>query len=397
MISLSKLSAKIIEDSRGDETVEVSVQLSDGSKGKASVPQGKGKGKYQASYVSPKRALKNIEKLNGQDLRFNNQKELDNLLDKKLGANVTLGVSFAIARAMARSQNVPLWEYIGNIIPSLRGEKRRNDFSVIASDPESISGERGNLKLYVNMIEGGVHAKSKLPIQEYLVVFQEKTITDSLLLANKFYKQLKKELQKQYGSKVESGDEGGFVIPEKDELRPLALLDNVRLLNNYLISYGIDVAANNIKKNTRQLSALYKKMIANYPLTYIEDPYSENSFKSFADLVKKYGDSVLIVGDDLTVTNPSRVKKAYLAKSINAVIIKPNQIGTLTEALEVVSVARKWKWKIIVSHRSGETKDDFIADFAWAVGADGVKFGAPKQPERMVKYKRLEKLKAMSF
>jgi len=397
MITVSKLSAKIILDSRGDKTIEVTAQLSDGSKGIASVPQGKGVGTHAARYISPKKAVKNIKELDSR-LRGNDrrgvmlagkdvfkQEEIDKSLNKELGANVTLGISLAIARAAAKSKGIPLWKYIRDCFElrsrndkkgaSLRGAKRRS-----------------NLKLYINMIEGGVHAKNKLSIQEFLVVFKEKTIADSLKLSKKFYAKLGRLLKKRYEGKVSFGDEGGFAIPENDNFVPLNIFNDVSQSLKTSFSYGVDVAANNIKGTMTRHSALMEVMIGNYPVFYVEDPYPEKDFKNFTALTKKYGKSVLVIGDDLTTTNLARAKKAYDKKSINGIIIKPNQIGTLTETLEVIRQGRKWGWKIIVSHRSGETKDDFIADLAWAVSADGVKFGAPIQPERLVKYKRLIQL-----
>lgn len=172
----------------------------------------------------------------------------------------------------------------------------------------------------------------------------------------------------------------------------MIFFEQVRQKLKIKVSYGIDAAAGSVKE-TRGLTSLFRQIISRYPISYIEDPYPENSFKRFARLVKDYGQKVVIVGDDLTATNLQRIKLARQQKSINGIIIKPNQVGALTETLRVIHLAQQWGWRVIVSHRSGETTDDFIADLAWAVNADGVKFGAPKQKERLVKYRRLCQIK----
>ena len=168
----------------------------------------------------------------------------------------------------------------------------------------------------------------------------------------------------------------------------------IREENGFKLQFGIDAAASNINKKPGELFEIYNNLISNYPLSFIEDPFGEEDFENFALLFQKYEGKILICGDDLTVTNVSRMKKAEEYKSVNSVIIKPNQIGTLSETLEAINFARKQGWKVVVSHRSGETNDDFIADLAYAVGAYGIKLGAPARGERVSKYNRfLEILK----
>jgi enolase len=187
------------------------------------------------------------------------------------------------------------------------------------------------------------------------------------------------------------GDEGGFAPNFKNDLEPFAMLRAVakKLKLDKKIDFGIDAAATDIKGLSRQqLNNAYKKLIKEYAPLYIEDPFSENDFKNFAAITAA-NKKLWIAGDDLTTTNTDRMEMAHAKKCVNAIIIKPNQIGTVTETLNAVRLAREYRWAVVVSHRSGETNDDFIADFAYGVAADGFKLGAPARGERVAKYNRL--------
>jgi|AntAceMinimDraft_17_1070374.scaffolds.fasta_scaffold15278_2 enolase len=384
MTKISSILARRILNSRGDWTVKTSVFLENGLGTTASVPQGKSRGLHEAVSVPAIQAVKNITEkispsikgLNPEDQTEIDRRliELDGTSDKAgLGANTLLAVSLAVARAGALSKNTPLWEYLGN----LAGTKP--DFP----------------KLFANVINGGVHAGNNLDIQEYIIIPEETNPEKAVEITHLFYNQLREYLKENFGeSSINLGDEGGFAPEFKDNIEPFKILEKIREENGFKLQFGIDAAASNINKKPGELFEIYNNLISNYPLSFIEDPFGEEDFENFALLFQKYEGKILICGDDLTVTNVSRMKKAEEYKSVNSVIIKPNQIGTLSETLEAINFARKQGWKVVVSHRSGETNDDFIADLAYAVGAYGIKLGAPARGERVSKYNRfLEILK----
>ena len=203
---------------------------------------------------------------------------------------------------------------------------------------------------------------------------------------------MRKFLQKKTGTKrLLEGDEAGFSAKFKDLAEPLRILFKItresRLIKQ--VDFGIDAAASNMAFLPSKLTHIYLNLKNNFGVTYIEDPFGEKNAEFFSALLSKLGSGVLIAGDDLTVTNKERMAEAHNQSAINAVVIKPNQIGTLTETLEAVRLARKWNWHVLCSHRGGETNDSFIADLAYAVGADGLKLGAPARGERVAKYNRL--------
>jgi len=379
MTKISSISARKILNSRGDWTVKASVFLENGLGTTASVPQGKSRGLHEAVSVPAVQAVRNIiEKidpsirgLNPEDQAGIDRRliELDGTPNKAaLGANALLAVSLAVARAGALSKNTSLWEYLGN----LAGTKP--DFP----------------KLFANVINGGVHAGNNLDVQEYMIIPEETSPEKAVETTHLFYNQLRECLKENFGeSSVNLGDEGGFAPEFKDNIEPFKILEKIREENDFKLQFGIDAAASNINKKPEELFEIYNNLISNYPLSFIEDPFGEEDFENFALLLQKYEKKILICGDDLTVTNVSRMKKAEGYKSVNSVIIKPNQIGTLSETLEAINFAGKQGWKVVVSHRSGETNDDFIADLAYAVGAYGIKLGAPARGERVVKYNRL--------
>lgn len=383
-MKIKSLKARPELDSRGEWTIEVRLKLQNGIESITSVPQGKSRGSSEAAYVSPKIAIKNIEKiispaLNGihagnQNLIDHSLLKLDGTKNKsRLGANATLGVSVAAAKAAALSQNIPLWKHLAHLLEY----KRTKDYFP---------------KLFVNVINGGLHTKNNLDFQEYLIIPKSNNITESVKIGLSLYKNLGEYLGKHFGQGATGlGDEGGFAPNLDDNLEPFRILAHVaktsKLQNK--IQFGLDAAASNIKKSPAELFKLYSELKNKYKLHYLEDPFKEKDFKSFTKLEALIGRNTLICGDDLTTTNVELMKKAHASKSINSIIIKPNQIGTLTETLNAIETAKNWGWKVIVSHRSGETEDDFIADLAYGSYAYGLKLGAPARGERIAKYNRL--------
>ena len=243
------------------------------------------------------------------------------------------------------------------------------------------------------MVNGGLHAGNNLDFQEYLVIPKCRTIAESVDVGVKMYHALGDALEKIKGKNaVNLGDEGGFAPNFKDNIEPFQILRSVakKLHLENKIEFGMDAAATDIKKmSDKKLEEIYVKLVRDYKLVYLEDPFSEKDFLAFAALNLHFKGKIWIAGDDLTTTNVRNMKKAHAEESVNAIIIKPNQIGTVTEALAAVRLAREYGWAVVASHRSGETDDDFIADFAYGVRADGLKLGAPARGERIAKYNRL--------
>jgi len=392
-----------ILDSRGNPTISVMVCAGENCAA-AAVPSGASTGTYEALELrdnDPKRfnglgvlkAINNVNAVIAKALKDKNvldQKNIDGVLidldgtpnKSKLGANAVLGVSLAAARLAALISKKPLFEYLKSLA--------------------DIKPSRKIPYLYLNLINGGKHAMTSLKFQEYMVVPQADEIETSLSIGFKIQKELRKIITEKYGAlSANFGDEGGVVPDISDVEEPLKLLveagEKTGELKN--IKLAMDVAASSFYENNLydigkekisadKLLAVYTKMSDSYPLLSIEDPFAEDSFKDFAKLKNEFK-NIYIVGDDLTVTNPKRLKMTIENKSIDAIIIKPNQIGTLTETLETMEMARENNIEIIVSHRSGETNDDFIADLAYAFGVFGLKAGALNRGERVAKYNRL--------
>lgn len=389
---IGSIDARPILDSRGAWTIEVAVKSRGGRAIFASVPQGKSTGSYEAQCVPPDEAVRNIQKVIAPKLRGNDatqQHEIDDLLirldgtptKKKLGANALLGVSIACARMGAQAKGIPLWRHIrrmsGLRIKEVRGMERP--------------------RLFINMINGGLHAGNNLNIQEYMVIPKAQTIREAVAIGVALYRALGERLTNSKGEASRNvGDEGGYAPHFKDDLEPLTMLKATAhdLRISHKVDFGIDAAASNIRQKPAMLLALYRRMRRTFRLAYIEDPFGEDAFREFAALKRELGASMLVTGDDLTVTNTMRMEKAREENAVNAVIIKPNQIGTVSEALRAVRFARENGWGVVVSHRSGETNDDFIADFAYGVYADGLKLGAPSRGERIAKYNRLLEISA---
>ena len=385
---IEKIEAREILDSRGTPTIEVSVHAF-GSVGAFSVPSGKSKGSHEVVSLSTQDAIASVTHLNDELKGFplGDQSALDSKLmaldgtsDKsKLGGNALLGVSVAYAKVSAKLSGKEIYEYLQEI----------------SNLPSSGKVPR----LYVNLINGGEHSESPLAFQEYHMVPETDSIRESLEIASRIQEELKTLVEQEFGNII-LGDEGGFVLNTSDVKKPLELIAKAieKAGSSLKVRLSLDVAASSFYKNGKYLVGeveydrdklidLYQGLISKYGIFSIEDPLEEEDFEGFREFREKT--KISAVGDDLTVTNPERIKKAIENKSIDAVIIKPNQIGTLTETLEAIRVARGNGVDCIVSHRSGETEDTFIADLAWAFGCLGLKAGAPSQEVRKVKYERL--------
>lgn len=425
MSKIKQIKAIEILDSRGNPTVETTVVLSDGALGTASCPSGASIGTYEAvelrdhnekhfAGLGVLKAIENIQniiapKLLGLDALRQQEVdktmiELDGTQNKsRLGANATLSVSMAVAKAAAQSSILPLFLHLRQFI------KRE-------TSPDQTIPLKIPTPLF-NLINGGKHADDNLDFQEFLIIpASSKQYVESLEMATSIYKSLK-EIFKKRNFSILVGDEGGFAPKLAANLDAFALLKEATDLSLYRLGFdvflGLDAASNSFFENGQyrlrdkatsissdDLIAYYEEAKKQFELLYLEDPLAEDDWDSWTKLCLKLSQNTIIAGDDLTVTNPYRLAMALDKKAISGIIIKPNQIGTVIEALAVVEVAREAGLKIIVSHRSGETNDDFIADFAVASGADYVKFGAPVRGERVAKYNRLlhieEQIKALS-
>lgn len=391
-MKISSLVARPILDSRGQWTVEVALTLQNGARATASVPQGKSTGATEARALPAALAVKNINTTIATRIihkDFRDQAEVDEFLVRldgtaaksRLGANAILAVSIAFLRATARSKKMPLWKHV------------REEYGIWV-DP---TAKTLRPRLFMNVVNGGLHAGNNLHFQEYLIIPKARTYKESIDIGTAIYHALGAALVKAKGRGASNlGDEGGFAPNFKGDLEPFQMIRAVakRLKLDKKIDFGMDAAATDIKGLSRQqLNNTYKKLIKEYSPLYIEDAFGENDFKNFAAFMAA-NKKLWIAGDDLTTTNTDRMEMAQAKKSVNAIIIKPNQIGTVTETLNAVRLARQYKWTVVVSHRSGETNDDFIADFAYGVAADGFKLGAPARGERIAKYNRLLEIEA---
>lgn len=384
---IDHIEARTVPDTRGRPTVEVTL-LANTFSATASVPSGKSTGSHEALELRDAdggvtTAVANVNGEIAQAIvgkRFDTTDELDAFLiqldgtpnKSRLGANAILAVSIAAQRLSALLEDAPLWSAIA---------KRAG---TTPAAPH----------VYVNVMNGGAHADFKLPFQEYLLVVDGKT-SEAFPIAQELFTKLGEQL----GAGVPMGDEGGYA-PTFDTLeKPFALLSS--LVSAYPnASLAIDAAATELLHDGRytlieksytpeELLHLYESLATQFPIHSIEDPFTENASSDFARLTATLGEKVIIIGDDLTVTDPVRIKDAAAQKAINAVLIKPNQIGTVKEAIEAVQATYAAGFQAVASHRSGETSDSFIADFAYGIGAHGLKAGGFAQKERLVKYERL--------
>jgi enolase len=419
--SIQQISAQEILDSRGVPTIKATVKLANGALGSFAVPSGASTGIYEALELRDNdlaryngkgvlKAIQNIETeisqaLIGKDAidqeAIDKQLlELDGTKNKsKLGANSMLAVSFSVCRAAAISQERKLYNYLN---------------SIFSKQLDQIEGVDQNLPIPMfNILNGGAHADNTLSIQEFMVIPQGvKTYSEQLRAGAEINRHLRK-LLKERGATTSVGDEGGFApsLPT-DEIALEFLVEAVEASGYILetqIVFGLDIAASQYWEEDDKVYAIpnvldekvlvdkpdkigdfYIDLMKKFPIYSIEDPLAEDDWKGWRAFSKKINfREKLLVGDDLTVTNPERVKQAIKSKVMNAMIIKPNQIGTLTEVFEVIQLCNKHKIVKVLSHRSGETTDTFIADLAVAVDAQFIKDGAPIRGERVAKYNRL--------
>ncbi len=429
---IENLKAREILDSRGEPTVEVQLITNVGDFF-SSVPSGSSKGKYEAVEIRDGgkryhgrgvgKAVRNVNEiifpqLKGKDVR--DQKTIDEILiqldgtknKSKLGANAILPVSIATCRAGAAAENLPLYKYIQKIFqPRYPPKARLARGGKIQATPKESKHPTGQARYKLpipcfNIINGGVHAGNELALQEFMIVPQFKSIKKSLQAASEIYHTLKKILIKHFGRKsVNVGDEGGFAPPLSYTKEALSLLMAAikEAGYNQKVQVGLDVAGSQIfEKGVYKLDKtifiragliiFYQDLIKKYPIVFIEDPFFEEDWVGFQEITQKLGKKITIFGDDLLATNTERIKTAQNKKACNGLILKPNQIGTVTETIEAAKLSRSFGWKIMVSHRSGETRDDFIADLAVGISADFIKAGAPARGERLAKYNRLVRI-----
>lgn len=385
-----KISAREIFDSRKQKTIEVEASFGD-LVATASVPSGKSTGSREAVELrdADGGVTSALAYLNGEIREMLETCKLDPVaIDQKLyeldgtsnyarlGANSVLAVSIVVRRLAAMRDRVPLWKYIAQ---------------ESGSTPKFPA-------LFMNVINGGAHGGFNLPFQEHLLIIHD-TPHSAFEKGQKIFTAIGEMIGAKYG-KVPIGDEGGYAPTfQSGEEEAFELL--LRAIDKDLkVLLGIDVAASEFFKDglyefgsnkltTEELGLLYHSYIDRFGLRSIEDPFSEFDEEPFAPLLSTVPAGVLIVGDDVTVTNKARVQELSLTKSVNAMIVKPNQVGTISNVYSAIKEVKLHGWKLIASHRSGETTDDFLADFAVGIGADGMKAGAPSQIERRVKYERL--------
>jgi enolase len=399
---IEQVGAREILDSRGNPTVEVEVALDDGTLARAAVPSGASTGEHEAVELrdgDPDRyAGKGVERavnavldeigpeLNGIEAfeqRIVDQKlvDLDGTADKsRLGANAILGVSLAVAKAAADSAGLELFRYIGG--PN----------SHVLPVP------------MLNILNGGAHADTAVDVQEFMIApIGVDTFRDALQCGAEVYHALKSVL-KSKGLATGLGDEGGFAPDLPNNREALDLIATAVEKAGYTLGrdvvLALDVAATEFyedraytfegtKRSAEQMIGYYRELIDAYPLVSIEDPLAEDDWEGWVQLTKQIGERVQIVGDDLFVTNPERIEEGIARRAANAVLVKVNQIGTLSETLDAVTLAQSFGYRCMMSHRSGETEDTTIADLAVATGCGQIKTGAPARGERTAKYNQL--------
>ena len=403
MSKIIEVRSREILDSRGNPTVETDVLTSLGGFGRASVPSGASTGSKEAlelrdndmSRYCGKGVLKAVDNVNniigpkiiGEEVK--EQKKIDDIMIKldgtsnksKLGANAILSVSLACLKACSNEMGLELYEYLSD------------DYSM----PYPM----------MNILNGGAHANNKLDFQEFMIIPQQKDINDRIRVGAEVFHSLKKVLNDS-GYNTSVGDEGGFApdlgsIEEALDYIILAI-KNAGYEPSLDVKLALDVAASelydektnmyilkgiNSKKTKDEMIGYYEELINKYPIISIEDALDENDFEGFKQLTEKIGDKVQIVGDDLFVTNKELLKKGIDMGACNAILIKLNQIGTVTEALETIDMAKEAGYKTIISHRSGETEDTFIADLSVGLKLGQIKTGSLSRIDRIAKYNRL--------
>jgi enolase len=401
MAIIEALGAREILDSRGNPTVEVEIQLEDGTQARAAVPSGASTGAFEAAELRDggKRYLgKGVEKaiafvndeiapeiigFDSQDQRLIDAAmiELDGTKNKsRLGANAILGASLAVAKASAESSDLSLFRYLGG--PNAH----------VLPVP------------MMNILNGGAHADTNVDIQEFMIApIGAPTFRESVRWGAEIYHALKAVLKKR-GLATSVGDEGGFA-PNLDSNRAaldliLEAIEAAGFKPGSEIALAMDVAATEFHENGKynfegavkssdEMIAYYTSLVDAYPIVSIEDPLNEEDWAGWTEMTKALGSRIQIVGDDLFVTNPERLAKGIAGNTANALLVKVNQIGTLTETIDAVEMAHRANYRSMMSHRSGETEDTTIADLAVALNCGQIKTGAPARTERVAKYNQL--------
>lgn len=398
MSKIKDLKGREVLDSRGNPTVEVEVLLEDGSLGRALVPSGASTGTREALELRDHderfmgrgvlKAVNNVntiirEKLIGlessnQELIDNTMIELDGTKNKShLGANAILGVSLANLKASAISAKLPLYKYVG-------------------------SGTELPVPM-MNIINGGAHADNNLDFQEYMIIPQRDTVKERIRIGAEVFHNLKKVL-KEKGYNTNVGDEGGFAPDLKSNEEGFKVIIEAIKSSGYIpgkdVKLAIDVAASEFYENgtyhidgkkltTKELIKFYEELVNKYPIISIEDPVDENDWEGFTAITKVLGDKIQLVGDDLFVTNIECLEKGIKLQAGNAILLKLNQIGTYTETLKAINLAKSNGYKTIISHRSGETEDTTIADLAVGLNLGQIKTGSMSRTDRICKYNQL--------
>ncbi len=403
MSKIVKIRATELFDSRGFPTVGVAVFTEKGGAGYSTVPSGASTGMFEAHELRDsgrrimgkgvKKAVEHVNSLIAPALlghESGNCEELDRIMieldgtenKNRLGANAILGVSVAAAKATANEEQTPLYKYLSG------GNK------LVMPRP------------MMNILNGGAHASNNIDIQEFMIQpVKPESFAESMEICTEIYHTLKDILKKK-GKSIAVGDEGGFAPDLSGDEEALELLceaivkagystDKVKLCidaaaSEWYIDSGIyRMPKRDIKLDGDELVEMWEKLSEEYPIFSIEDGIGENDFQNFTLLTKRIGDRVQLVGDDLFVTNAKRLDAGLLAGAANSILIKPNQIGSLSETMKVIKKAQENSYSTVISHRSGDTEDTFIADLAVAVGAGQIKTGAPCRSERVAKYNRL--------
>ncbi len=408
MASIESVGAREILDSRGNPTVEVEVELDDGAFARAAVPSGASTGAFEAVELRDADAaryggkgvqqavLAVLDEIGPELLGFDASEQrlidqalidLDGTSDKsRIGANAVLGVSLAVARAAAVSAGLPLFRYVGG--PNAH----------VLPVP------------MMNILNGGAHADSNVDVQEFMVApIGASTFAEALQWGAEVYHCLKGVLKEQ-GLATGLGDEGGFAPSLSSNRAALDLIGQAVERAGYRlgddVALALDVAATEFyadgaytfegnSLDAAQMSAYYATLVADYPIVSLEDPLSEDDWTGWSTLTAELGDTVQVVGDDLFVTNPTRLQRGIDEGSANALLVKVNQIGTLTETLDAVSLAHSSGFRCMMSHRSGETEDTTIADLAVATDCGQIKTGAPARSERVAKYNQLLRIEEL--
>ena len=402
--NIKNIKAREILDSRGNPTVEVDVFLENGVFGRASVPSGASTGEYEAaelrdndkSRYSGKGVLNAVNNVNNEINKtligtdVNDQTKIDNTLinldgtqnKSRLGANAILGVSLASARAASTVNDIPLYQHLVTT----------NEF--IMPVP------------MMNILNGGSHANNTVDIQEFIIFpFGASTFSEALRIGTEIFHKLKSELHKK-GLNTAVGDEGGFApnLSSNEEAIEIILksIEKAGYKPGEEVFLALDVAASELYENgeynlmsenkafsSSEMTSYLESLVKKYPIISIEDGLDENDWDGWKKLTKSLGQNIQVVGDDLTVTNITRLQKAIDNKSMNSILIKLNQIGTLSETIQAVELAKKVNYGAVISHRSGETEDTFIADLSVAMGMGQIKTGSISRSDRVSKYNQL--------